>query len=60
MPKELTKLEIQCLAPAAYDIFKNIMPRSMYPARRFMSPTAATSVKSEKEGIARCNAHILR
>ena len=47
MPKELTKLEIQCLAPAAYDIFKNIMPRSMYPARRFMSPTAATSVKSE-------------
>ena len=26
MPKKLTKLEIQCLAPAAYDIFKNIMP----------------------------------
>lgn len=26
MPKKLTKLEIQCLAPATYDIFKNIMP----------------------------------
>lgn len=26
MSKSLTKLEIQCLAPAAYDIFKRIMP----------------------------------
>lgn len=26
MPKKLTKLEIQCLAPAAYDIFKRTMP----------------------------------
>jgi len=26
MSKALTKLEIQCLAPAAYDIFKRIMP----------------------------------
>lgn len=26
MSKVLTKLEIQCLAPAAYDIFKRIMP----------------------------------
>lgn len=26
MPKPLTKLEIQCLTPAAYDVFKSIMP----------------------------------
>lgn len=26
MPKRFTKLEIQCYAPAAYDIFTNIMP----------------------------------